>query len=290
MTGAQANRLRSGHNRKIKMTANVLPQPIERKVRVKGIALPTEHGSWGFLFEPLLASIAVAPSFAAMWIAVTVIGAFLTRQPLKVFLADLQAKRNLPQTAVARKFVLIFGAITLIGFLGSLYFTKFESFIPFLAVIPLGIYQIYCDASRKSRNLLPELTSTIAISSAAAVIALAGGWHIINALALWAIFILRSIPSILYVRNRLRLEKGKTFSRFMPVALHLLAQIIISAMFIYRVCSLLTVIMFIVLTVRSIWGLSPFRKRVKAIKIGIWEVIYGTLTALSVIIGYYLQF
>ncbi len=80
------------------MSVNASAITAKRDVRLKAVALPIEHGSWGFLFEPLLAGLLVAPSFASIWIALLVIGAFLTRQPLKVYLTDLQAKRNLPQT------------------------------------------------------------------------------------------------------------------------------------------------------------------------------------------------
>jgi hypothetical protein len=47
--------------------------------------------------------------------------------------------------------------------------------------------------------------------------------------------------------------------------------------------------MFAVLLGRAVIGLSPYRSKIKAMRIGVWEVIYGTLTALSVVIGYYLS-
>lgn len=271
------------------MTKNIESINSKRTVRLKGIALPTEHGSWGFLFEPLLAGLLLAPSFASIWISLLIIGAFLTRQPLKVLLSDWFAKRNLPQTAAALNFTLLFGSVFLIGLAGSLYFSKIDSFYPFLFVLPLGFYQIYCDVSKQSRQLLPELTGAIAISSSVAVIAIAGNWNWANSLALWAVFIARLIPSILYVRNRLRLEKGKEFS-IVPVAVsHFIAFGVVGILAANELITKLPLIMFFVLLCRSIWGLSPFRKKVKAMKIGVWEVIYGTLTALSVVLGYYLQ-
>ena len=33
------------------------PGPIVPKIQAKKIALPTEHGSWGFLFEPIVAKL-----------------------------------------------------------------------------------------------------------------------------------------------------------------------------------------------------------------------------------------
>ncbi|MBS1796201.1 MAG: YwiC-like family protein [Acidobacteria bacterium] len=271
------------------MSANVSAIPIKRSVNVRAIALPVEHGSWGFVFEPLLAALLVAFSPSAIWIALTVVGAFLTRQPLKIYLNDLKAKRSLPQTAVALKYALGYGALFLAGLAGSLVFVRFDAFLPFLFILPLAVYQIYCDASRRSRELLPELTGAVAISSSVAVIALAADWTPAAAAALWAIFVARLIPSILYVRNRLRLEKGKEFSSAMPVAANLAALIFL--IFLTRIGfgSLLTVAMFAVLFGRAAVGLSPYRRKVKAMRIGVWEVVYGSLTAISVVLGYYLK-
>ena len=271
------------------MSVNVSTIPAVRKINVRAIALPIEHGSWGFVFEPLLAGLLIAFSPAAVWIALMVTGAFLTRQPLKVLLSDWQAKRNLPQTAVARQYVLMYGAVFTFGLVGSALFAKPAAFLPFLLILPLAAYQIYCDASRKSRNLLPELTGAVAISSSVAVVALAGGWSFGAAFALWAIFVARLIPSILYVRNRLLLEKGKKFSRALPVAAHVAAFAAVSALAFYGLSPMLTVLMFAVLQARATVGLSPFRRKVKAMRIGVWEVVYGTLTALSVVVGYYLS-
>ncbi len=257
------------------------------KVRTRGIALPTEHGSWGFLFEPLVASLAIAFSLPAVWIALAYVGAFLMRQPLKIYVADRMAGRDLPQTSVALRFVLIFGVIYAIGVAGSLAFAELKSFIPILLVAPFGVYQIYVDASRQSRNVLPELTGAVTISSSAAVVALASGIAPATAYALWLVFIARLIPSIMYVRNRLRLEKGKDFMFALPVALHLVAIAAVAVLAYYSLIPKLPLVMFVFLFVRSAWGLSDYRKRVKAMRIGVMEVVFGALTAISVILGYH---
>src|SRR5215813_9262916 len=100
------------------MAVNVLS--IERKVKVpaKSIALPVEHGAWGFLFEPLIAGLILAPSVAAPFITLFAVGTFLTRQPLKFALGDWLQKRRLPRTDVARRFVAVFGGITAVGLVG----------------------------------------------------------------------------------------------------------------------------------------------------------------------------
>lgn len=272
------------------MAAEESAIPRYPKVRARSVALPVEHGAWGFLFEPLVAGIAVAPSFASGWIAILVIGAFLMRHPLKVILAGGKARVGSPQTRLAFKFLALFAAVLFIGVIGSAVYARPESFMPFALVLPFAAYQIYCDATRSSRQLLAELLGSVAIASSIAVIALAAGWESPNAYALWAIIVARLIPSILYVRNRLKLEKGKAYSRLIPVAAHIAAFALVLALAVYGIGSYLPAAMFAVLLARSIVGLSSYRKKVKAMKIGIWEVIYGTLTAVSIIVGHYTGF
>lgn len=261
----------------------------KNKVKLKGVALPNEHGAWGFLFEPLVASFAVLPFISSLWIALLVIGAFLIRQPLKVVLINWQSKNRLPQATLATNSLILYEIIFLIGLFGCLFFVNPISFIPFLVVSPFAVYQIYCDYSRQSRQLLPELTGAIAISSSAAVMALAGGWSVSSSLALWGIFIARLIPSILYIRNRLRLEKGKKIAINPVVFSNLIALGGITYLASAGLIPKLTIPIFVFLAVRAVWGLSPLRKKVKAMRIGIWEVIFGVLTVLSVILGYYFQ-
>ena len=137
----------------MQMDTNVLTVKRSAKIPAKSIALPVEHGAWGFLFEPLAAGLILAPSLAAPFILLLVTGAFLTRQPLKFLLGDWLQKRRLPRTAVALRFVLIFGGITVIGLLGSLFFASLHSFIPFVFVAPIVVYLIVQDVARQSRQL-----------------------------------------------------------------------------------------------------------------------------------------
>ena len=269
------------------MSAEESAIPRYPTIRAKSVALPVEHGSWGFLFEPLVAGIAVAPSVASVWIAILVIGAFLMRHPLKVIFAGGRSRIGTPQTRLALTFLAIFATVFCGGVIGSIQYARPESFVPFALVLPFAAYQIYCDATRSSRQLLVELIGSVAISSSIAVIALAAAWDVPKAYALWVIIIGRLIPSILYVRNRLKLEKGKAYSRIVPIAAHLAALSMVLALAVYGLGSYLPAVMFAVLLARSIVGLSSYRKKkIKAMTIGIWEMIYGTLTAVSIIVGH----
>ncbi len=258
-------------------------------VRVRGIALTREHGSWGMLFEPLVAAVAVAPSREAPWIVLLVVGGFLARQPLKILLANLFAGRDLPHNAVALKFTLLYGAVFLAGLAGSLLTVRLDYMIPFALVAPFAIYQVWNDVRGKGRSLITELSGSFAISSSAAVIAMNAGWSTAASVSLWGVLAARSITSIFYVRNRLLLEKKKDFSFLPVIAIHGAGAGLIAALTAYGLASGLTVAVFVILLFRASFGLSRYRTPSKAVKIGVWEVIYGLLTVISIIAGYYFE-
>lgn len=259
---------------------------INPKVRLKPIALPVEHGSWGFLLEPLVAAVVVAPSASAPWIFLMAAAAFLARQPLKIYLGDVRAHRKLPQTDYAFKFSMVFLTIAAAGFTGTLLTAPPIAFAPLALAAPFAGFQIYRDVLRKSRGLWSEILGAIAVSSTSASVALAAGWELRNALLLWTIFAARLIPSIVYVRARLALEKGKPFSAFAVVGSNAGAFVLVAALAWFALIPALPAGVFAVLMCRAIWGISPYRRKVKAMRIGIWEVVYGALVALSVIGGY----
>lgn len=269
------------------MNEVVLKNAYAPRIRVRSIALPVEHGAWGFLFEPIVASLAIAFSGGGLLIALMCIGAFLLRQPVKVFLQNRAARNDPHIAAAAVRFGIIYGALFLAGLYGSAAVAGSWPLVPFLAVIPFGAVQIYFDASRQGRQLLPELLGAVAISASAPAILLAGGFEVAAAGAFWLVFIARLIPSIIYVRERLRLEKGKSFSRMVPLLSHATALLLVGSLAFFRMVPMLAAFAMAVLSFRAIEGLSSGRIKMKAMQIGIMEVIFGVVTAAAIIIGHY---
>lgn len=261
-----------------------------RTFRLRQIALPTEHGGWSFLLEPLVAGLIIAFSPAAPWIALMTIGAFLIRQPLKVLVIDRLGMRARERALAAAAFVVLYTVLFAIGMTGALTSTGFSQMLPFLFVLPLAIFQIYNDFFRRSRQLVPEITGAVCVSSSVAVIALSSGLPWMTAGALWLVFVSRLIPSILYVRHRLRLEKGKEYSRITPTAAHIGAVILIAILAYNGLSPILTIFAMLLLLYRSVSGLAPNRTKMRAMQIGIWELIYGSLTVLSVVVGHFVGF
>lgn len=254
-------------------------------VRWRQVALPTEHGSWGFLLEPLVAGMVVAFSPAAPWIAVMVTAAFLARRPLQVMVAQRE-NRDGPIFAAASRMLLIHSLIGLAGVAGTALTAGLPAFLPLCLAAPTAFFQLYVETTNRGRQLRAELAGSAVMPATAAAIALAGGMTWPAATALWMLFAARFLPSVLYVRSRLALEKGKPHKFAIPALVHLIALMLVVALAFYGLTPMLPALVFVLLLARSVFGLSRFRTRMKAMRVGIWEVIYGTLLVAAVIIGY----
>ena len=247
-------------------------------VRWKSIAFPPEHGSWGFLLEPILLGLILAPSWGGLAVAVGVFGAFLARHPLKVAYSDRRKGKRYARTVVAERFALAYSILAAVGGVLALLLAGPE--------ILLGLAQFIGYSTNRGRELVPELAGSAALAATATSIAVAGGTAWDTALALWAILVARNIPSILYIRARLRLDRGKPFAQ-MPVLLAQIAGVLIPIVLVaLGVAPVLAVVALAVLAARAIFGLSPYRRNVRVQIIGVLEMVYGFGTVLLALIGY----
>jgi hypothetical protein len=237
------------------------------------------------MFEPLLAGVAIAFSAAAPWIVLATIATFFVRQPLKVFYL---AKNNAELSSAALRFLLLFVSVAAIGLAAALFTAGAWALHPLAIAAPLAMQQVFFDLSKRNRSLMAELSGAIAISSSSAALLLAGGIVWPQAMAVWAVFVCRFVPSILYVRERLSLEKGKAFERLLPITTHVIGLIAVTILAQFGLASWLTAAVMAFLTARAAFGLSEYRTRMKAMKIGVWEVSYGALFLVSIIAGHYL--
>lgn len=264
---------------------SVLHQPARPRIALRRILLPVEHGAWSLLIEPLIVGCAVAASAASPWIVLMVTGAFFARQPIKVFSLSL----NNPNAASrSLLFSILFITIAAVGLFGTVLFSSTQVLLPLIVAGPLAVQQLYADVSGRSRSSSAEIFGAVAVGSSVAMLTFAGGYPWSVAISLWLVFACRFVPSILYVRNRLLLEKGKPHDRIWPAFAHLAGLVVVGCMAFIGVASWLTLIVFTLLLARSTAGLSSHRTKMKAMRIGVWEVLYGILIVLSMIVGHYL--
>lgn len=174
------------------------------RVRIRSIALPTEHGGWGFTLEPILLGLLVAPSAAAWEISAAALGIFLARRPVKILSTDVVRGRWLPRTTVALIFSIIYGGIALAGAIGALFTADGAFWIPVLVAMPFALVALRADAHSKNRALVAELSGSIAMGATVAAITIAGGWDLAPAFGLWLILAARDVAAIVLVRGQVR--------------------------------------------------------------------------------------
>lgn len=245
-----------------------------RTVSLRPLALPAEHGGWGFLFEPMLLGLLVAPSWSGALIGTAALFGFLARHPLKLALQDAVRGRSYPRTPYCRALAaayLLGGAVSLTA---AVMTSGARVLIPLGLVVPLALTQVLYDAHRRERELLPELSGAAAMASIAAAVAIAGGMRIVPAFGLAGIIVARTLPSILYVRAML----GRMLA-WPAIALHVTA---IPAVALYA--RPYAIAAMVVLLLRAMWGLSHEAPRAQTI--GWREIVFGALTVALAAIAY----
>jgi hypothetical protein len=260
--------------------------PSKPNVNWRAVALPAEHGGWSFLLEPILLGLLLRLTAPGLLLAASAVGLFLARQPLKVVLVDRRRGKHYARTALAEKFLLLYGGAVALSILGAFLLSRPIVFLPLLIAFPGMLVQLYADAQGESRQALPELISPVAMAAFAPAIALTGGFPLPLAVAAWALLAVRAVPSILYVRARLRLEHGRTATPAPAVAAQIAGLAIAALLACAGLVPWLALPPLLVLLVRAALGLSPLRRPAPAKIIGIRELLYGLLVVVSLAVGY----
>jgi hypothetical protein len=247
------------------------------RVRLRPIALPVEHGAWGFLLEPIVLGLAVAWSIRGLALAIAAIALFLVRQPLKVWWSDVAASRRQPRTGIALAIAVAYGAVAA-GGLALAFFASLDAALPLAMALPFVAAMLWFDARGRSRALAAELLGPVALASVGASIVMLGGWSVARGAAVWALLSLRAVPSVLYVRSRLRLEHGRDPILAIPLIAHALA--ILPVLWLVRVGLVpgLVAPLYPLLLLRCWAGLSSLRRRFGAKSVGFSEVRWGAIS------------
>lgn len=261
------------------------------KVRLRTVALPVEHGGWGLLFEPIALGLLLAPSWAGLFLSLAATGAFLSRHPLRLVIADQKRGRRFPRTAMAERFVMLYGAVAGLSLILALETAvSFDFLLPVLIALPFALVQIGYDAAARGRSLIPELAGSVAMAATAAAVALAAGWPRPAALALWVVLGARVIPAIMYVRARLAVLHGQRPARLMTVLLHLIALAAVSVLVWQGSLPRLAAFALLILFARAGYGMAGLDSAASAKAIGFREIGFGVMTVAAVAVGHYFTF
>jgi hypothetical protein len=164
---------------------------------------------------------------------------------------------------------------------GLLLLQPADFLLPLLLAAPLMFIQLVYETRSQARELLPEVAGAVALGSAATGVVMLAGWQLTPALLLWGLLTARTLPAILYVRARLRLERGKTVSPLPTLITHGIALGAALGLILGDHTGSLAGIALLLLLGRAAWGLSPYRTPAKRPAIiGFQEMAWGLLSAI----------
>jgi len=246
--------------------------------------LPKEHGSWSLVLEPLALGLLVAPSFAGGALATAAFAGFLARRPLKVALAPEFSERR----CAARRTLVMLSALAVAGLFEAVVTGGWRPLWPLLLAAPLGGLFAYFDAQGDSRAAAAELAGSAAFAMLPAVFAVQAGWATAPALALAAVSLGRSLPTVMTVRTCLRLRKGESVDPTAPLLAAFAAGVVLLALALAHRVPPLIVVGAALLFARSAWFASARRPQWSARRFGISEAILGACFVALVAIAYLL--
>ncbi len=241
---------------------------------LKKVAFPKEHGSWGFVLEPLILSLLVAFSLNGFAFAMSAFILFLAKQPLKIIITKSSSTKL---KADAKKVLAIYLTGVVLISLHLIFNTNLILRIPFAIALGLMIIFLFIDYKGKGRELLFEFIPPIAITSMSISIVLMDRTFTFNPLVYGLLLLSRSIPTIFYINAKVKENKGKEFSKIPTHISNLLFTLIIFYFAYTGMLPMLSIAGSILLLLRSIIGFSKFNFTKTVMHIGIAEFIYGAL-------------
>ncbi len=254
--------------------------------RIRSVALPVEHGGWSLLLEPIVLGLMLVSTVPGLFVSLAATGAFLARHPFKLAVGDWRRNRNTARTLAAQRFAIVYVCIAILGLALAIKTGGTVLLLPLLFAMPCVILQLFYDSIGRSRALIPELAGSISTGAVATAIAIGGGWPRPAAFGLWVILAARTVPTILYVRARLRRLHGKQVSTSGVIFVHFLGMLVVISLATVQLAPVLAVLPILILLLRAIIGFSKFDRQVTAKKLGLREVAFGAMTIFFVVFGY----
>ena len=173
----------------------------------KQIFLPQDHGSWVFIFSPLLIGLFLGGNFtfASLSLTVASVSAFLLRQPVTIAVKAYAGRRPKSDLPAARLWIVIYCLIILVALLGLV--RSGFAYLLYLAIpgIPVFAWHLWLVSRRDERRQIKvEIIATGVLSLAAPAAYWVGighyspvGWW------LWILVWLQTAASIVYAYLRL---------------------------------------------------------------------------------------
>ena len=260
------------------------------------IFLPQDHGSWVFIFSPLVVGLFAAQQFTStsLYLVLAAVAAFLIRQPITMAVKAYSGRRPKTDLPAAWFWILVYGFIVFFALLGLIVSGLF--FILYLAVpaAPVFAWHLWLVSKREERrqvNVEVLATGVLALAAPAAYWVGVGhydptGWW------LWVLTWFQSAASIVYAYLRLEqreLQQIPARSELWKMGLRAFAYTT------FNLASSLSLGLFVVLPrfvflpylvqwIETVWGIFHPAVGWKPTRIGIRQLIVSTVWTILFIV------
>lgn len=258
------------------------PRPPNTKTEpIRSVFLPKEHGSWSLLLEPLALGILVAPSVAGGALALATIAAFFSRRPLISALNRGATPRLSAFEAVGLLGLLSVAGLGIAAILGGI-----ETLWPLLLSCLLSIPFLLLDLKKDARSAQAELLGGASFAVLPAAFATLSGWSPQAALALAAVMVARTIPTLLFVRYAVRAGKSRQSSRGVPFTAGVAALLLLVGLAAMALVPWIVTLLALLLIARSAVLTATRQRKHSARWIGTTEAALGVLYVAVAAMGY----
>ena len=262
----------------------------------KQIFLPQDHGSWVFIFSPLLVGLFAGERFtsASLSLVIAAIAAFLLRQPITIAVKAYSGRRPRSELPAAGLWIVAYGLIALFALIGLM--RSGFSYLLLLGIpgLPVFAWHLWLVSQRQERRQVNvEVIATGVLSLAAPAAYWVGigrydptGWW------LWLLVWFQTAASIVYAYLRLEqrdLAEGLQRSEMWKNGSRALAYTTFNfgLAFALGLVSILPRFLFIpylVQWIETLWGVFHPAIKWKPSRIGIRQLIVSTLWTILFIV------
>ena len=234
------------------------------------LTLPKEHGSWSLALEPVAFGLLVEPSAAGAALTLAAVSGFFLRRPMKLVLS----RKGDPRQPLAAVGLVILALAGLAGLLLAVRFGAAGGWWPLLPAALAGAVFAWCDNHNEAREGAAEIAGVVSFNLLPAAFGALAGWSMPDSLALAAIMLVRSVPTVLTVRTTIRIRKGRPYV-IAPALLTAAAGVLLVAwLTALRLAPWLALAFALILAARTAW-LLLWRPQLTAKTIGITEAVLG---------------
>ncbi len=267
-----------------------------RKYFRRNIAITNEHGSWVFLFSPLLIGLFAGGNWSTplLYLIIAALAGFLVRHPIIIVVKIYSGRRSRQDLPAARFWIIVYGVIGLLMIIGLI--LRGFGYVLFLAMpgIPVFGWHLWLVSRRAERRQpgVEIVASGVLALTAPAVYWVSVGSPDFVGWWLWGLTWLQSAASIVHAYMRLeqrdwketpslqiRLQSGRR--ALLYTSFNLALTVILSIMgwlppWLFAPYALQWI--------ESIWGTLNPAVGVKPTKIGIRQLVVSTLFTILFII------